>query len=176
MPLGANGPVRYTSSGMKISFACPETGIGASTGPAATSTASSAIAEARSVMCGSPSLSVRKRPEPELFLGDLPQTRESVRLDDQEQDDEAAEHHELDLLLQRDGHGDMQQVRHVREEDRDQHDEARPEERAEDRAEPADDHHEQHEERQPDVEGQRLGAAEVEEDVLGARHAAVERR
>ena len=43
-------------------------------------------------------------------------------------------------------------------------------------SQPADDDHEQHQERQVDVEGQRLRAAEVEEDQLGAGHAAVERR
>src|SRR5256885_12148864 len=32
-----------------------------------------------------------KRPEPQLFLGDLPQAGETVRLDDQEKDDQAAE-------------------------------------------------------------------------------------
>jgi hypothetical protein len=37
MPLGAYGPVRYTSSGTKMSFPC------ASTGPAAGPTASAAI-------------------------------------------------------------------------------------------------------------------------------------
>ena len=63
----------------------------------------------------------------------------------------------------------------VGQEDRHQHDEGGAEERAEHAAQPADDDHEEHEERQVDVERQRLGAAEVEEDELGARHPAVER-
>src|SRR5207245_11441026 len=63
----------------------------------------------------------------------------------------------------------------VRQEDRHQHDERRAEERSQDRAEPADDHHEQDEEGQRDVEGGRLGAAEVEEDELRGGDPAVER-
>src|SRR5438477_10407153 len=44
---------------------------------------------------------VRERPQAQLFLGDLPQPGEAVRLHDQEEDDERAEDHQLDLLLQR---------------------------------------------------------------------------
>ena len=54
-------------------------------------------------------------------------------------------------------------VRHLVEQDRQQHDEGGAEEAAEDRAEPADDDHEQQLERAVDVEGQRLPGAEVDE-------------
>src|SRR5262249_61208697 len=87
--------------------------------------------------------SVRERPEPQLLLRDLPEPRQSVRLDHEEENDQAAEHHELDLLLQRHRQYEPDHVRHVGEEDRDQDDEGGPEEAPEDAAQPADDHHEQ---------------------------------
>src|SRR5437762_2387638 len=42
-------------------------------------------------------ISMRERPQPKLFLSDLPEARESMRLDDQEEDDKSAEHHELEI-------------------------------------------------------------------------------
>src|SRR5262245_65343699 len=83
--------------------------------------------------------SVRKRPQPQLLLGDLPQSREPQGLDDQEEDDEPAEHHQLDLLLERDRQVEADGVRRVGQEDRHQHDEAGAEEGAEHAAQPADD-------------------------------------
>src|SRR5439155_10404201 len=118
---------------------------------------------------------VGKRPEPQLLFGYLPEPRQSVRLDDQKEDDETAEHHQLELLLQGDRQAQAHGLRRVREEDRHQYDEGGAEEGSEDRAEAADDHHEQDEEGQRDVEGQRLGTAEVEKDELRARDATVER-
>src|SRR6476619_491390 len=44
-----------------------------------------------------PLASVRERPQPQLVLGDLPQACESVRLDDQEEDDQAAKGHQLEV-------------------------------------------------------------------------------
>src|SRR5262245_3937477 len=109
VPLGANGPVRYTSSGMKISFACANTPV--ASGAATRATMSAPTSHLLTFMPVSPlsaerlmspnDLSVRERPEPQLLLRDLPEPRESVRLDHEEENDQATEHHELDLLLQR---------------------------------------------------------------------------
>src|SRR6478609_4108692 len=41
--------------------------------------------------------SMRERPQPQLFLRDLPDPRQTVGLDDQEEDDQAAEHHQLEV-------------------------------------------------------------------------------
>ena len=60
-----------------------------------------AIASCHGCLLAPPWSSVRERPQPELLLGDLPEPREPVRLDDQEEDDEPAEDHQLDLLQQR---------------------------------------------------------------------------
>src|SRR6185437_8473422 len=40
-------------------------------------------------------VSMGERPQPQLLLADLPQPRESVRLDDQEEDDEPPEYHQF---------------------------------------------------------------------------------
>ena len=42
-------------------------------------------------------VSMRERPQPQLLLADLPQPGEAVRLDDQEENDEPAEYHELEV-------------------------------------------------------------------------------
>src|SRR4051812_28352000 len=154
--------------GTKISFWAA---AGSGAVPRATTTASRATTITRLRIESSCSL-VRKWPQPKLLLADLPQASQPVRLHDEKEDDEAAEDHALDLLLQRYRHRPAGQVRHVGEKDRHQHDERRAEKRAEQAAQPADDDHEEHEEREVDVEGQRLGAAEVEEHVFGSRHPA----
>src|SRR5688572_19663433 len=53
---------------------------------------------ARGGNCSECAPSVRKRPHPEFLLADLPQPREAVRLDDQEENDQHADHHELEML------------------------------------------------------------------------------
>src|SRR5215831_12991467 len=98
MPLGANGPVRYTSSGMKISFACANTRF--AIGAATRATMSVPTSHLLTFMPVSPlsaerlrartMFSVRERPEPELLLRNLPEPRESVRLHHEEEDDQAA--------------------------------------------------------------------------------------
>src|SRR6266498_859943 len=118
---------------------------------------------------------VGKRPQPELLFGDLPEPGEPIGLDHQKEDDERSEDHQLDLLLQGHRHGQPDQVRGVGEKDGDEHDEGGPQEGSEDTSETSDDDHEEDEERQVDVEGQGLRAAQIEEDQLGPRHAAVER-
>src|SRR5262245_44744436 len=135
-------------------------------GPAASTTARRTTSMVRTFM--GPSGSMRKRPKTKLLLRDLPEPREPVRLHDQEEDDETAEDHQLDLLLQGHRDGEAHGVRRVREQDRHHHDERRAEERAQDAPQAANDDHEQHEEREVDVEGERLRAAEVEEHVLRA--------
>src|SRR5215469_4358913 len=60
---------------------------------------------------------VREGPEPQLLLGDLPQPGQPVRLHDEKEDDQPPEDHDLDLLLQRDRHGDPRDVGRVGEED-----------------------------------------------------------
>src|SRR5574337_86059 len=65
--------------------------------PAVNSTTKSSLA-----FMFSSSLLVGKRPESQLFLCDLPKPRQPVRLDDEEEDDQAAEDHRLQLFLQRD--------------------------------------------------------------------------
>src|SRR5258708_1588289 len=46
---------------------------------------------------------IRKRPDPQLLLADLPEARQSPGLDDQEEDDEAAEDHGLQVAHGVDG-------------------------------------------------------------------------
>src|SRR5438552_11627881 len=145
---------------MNISFGWATTSIGA----VITSAASIAIETIRTLMTLSfHSRSMGEWPEPRLLLRDLPEPRQAARLDDQEEDDQSAEHHQLDLLLERHREPEPHGVRHIREDDRHQHDERGAEERAEDAPEPADDHHEQHEKRDADVERERLGAGGIEE-------------
>src|SRR5437660_11103158 len=156
---------------MNSSWGWPAAGIGA----VSTSAASAAIHIVRTLMTLSFCLrSVGKRPEPQLLFRDLPEPRQPARLDDQKEDDQAAEHHQLDLLLERYRKPEPERVGRVAEDDRDQDDERRAEERAQDAAEAADDHHEEHEKRDDDVEGQGLGAAEVENPEPSCGDAAVE--
>src|SRR5262245_31136599 len=160
VPLGAYGPVRYTSNGMNIVLSWASVAAGPSPRPSPSTT----ISHPRPFMLSSLSStsSVWKRPEPELLLGDLPESREPVRLDDEKEDDQATEDHHLDLLLQGDRHGQAERVGGVGEEDGDEHDEGRPQEGSQHASQSPDDDHEEHQERDVDVEGQRLRAAEVE--------------
>src|SRR5215813_3703058 len=182
MPLGAYGPVRYTSSGMNSSLpwasAIPASGAPTSavtTKPTRTFLPLIRSSSAASMGAASNPDSMRKGPQPELLLRDLPQPCEAARLGDQEEDDERAEHHDLELLRERHGQVDAHGARRIGEEHRHEQDESRPEERTQDAAEPPDDHHEQDQERQRDVEGERLGAAEIQEHELRPRDAAIER-
>src|ERR671918_221698 len=128
MPFGANGPVRYTSSGMNI--VPPWASTAPARGPATRAAMRPPIKNARSVIV--PSLrSVGERPQAELLLHDLPQPRQSAWLHDEEEDDEPAEDHELELFLGIRPHGEPEPVRRVGQEDRRQHDEGGAEERAE---------------------------------------------
>src|SRR5919199_4519530 len=99
---------------MNISRDCAPTP--ATRGPRA-STRASAATVARNVMIRSSFVSMRERPQPQLLLADLPQPGQTMRLHDQEEDDERPEHHELDLLLERDRQRESRQVGGVREKD-----------------------------------------------------------
>src|SRR5262245_66338897 len=95
------------------------------------------------------SFSVAERPEPQPFLGQLPEPREAERLEDQEHDDENAE----DDLLERGCDGGVDRLAEHRvksdvQEHRHQQDEARAQEGTHDGAEPDDNDHEQDAERQ----------------------------
>jgi len=64
----------------------------------------------RPLACEAFNGSMRERPQPQLFLRDLPDPREAVRLDDQEEDDQAAEDHQLDVRRDAAGDAKMQRV------------------------------------------------------------------
>src|SRR5260221_14141061 len=90
---------------------------------------------------------MRERPEPQLLLGDLPQPGQAVRLDDQEEDDQAAEddglgvgHERVRYLYPQRG---LQRLGGQVQQDREEGNEGRSQEGAEDRAHAADDHHEE---------------------------------
>src|SRR5258706_6848901 len=155
MPLGAYAPVRYTSTGTKISLDCARASCMAPTPPAAASAMAAALILMVLFISSSSSLmvlrcfdaSVRERPEPQLFLADRPEAREPARLHDQEEYDERPEDHEFYVRdhcsRQRYAEPAGQLVQHQRQD----HDEGGAEERSQDRAQAADDHHEQQLER-----------------------------
>src|SRR5258708_2049843 len=101
---------------------------------------------------------MREGPQPQLLLADLPEPGEAARLDDEEEYDEAAEDDLLQVGHEIDGDDEAELRRHVLQEDRQQHDEARAQERSQDAAEAADDDHEKDVEGGVDVEGARLDA------------------
>src|SRR6266496_5890271 len=91
--------------------------------------------------------SMGERPQPELFLADLPEPGEAVRLDGEEEDDERAEDDHLEVRHeprgQRDAEHAFERVHDAVEEDRQQRDEGGTHERSENAADAADDDHEQ---------------------------------
>src|SRR5260370_18743452 len=100
-----------------------------------------------------------ERPQPELFLGDLPQPRQPVRLDDEKEDDEPAEDHALEVGQDIDWHREPEPQPGAVEEEGQQDYERGAEERAEDAAKTPDDHHEQDLYRAAQVGIDRLDAA-----------------
>src|SRR6266550_4706410 len=121
---------------MKISFDCAATSCTAPRAPATASASAAALVLMKRFMLSPPCVRrlVRKRPHPQLLLPDRPETREAVRLDDEEEDDEGAEDHELEVRdhrgRQRYPEPHRQLVQHQRQDD----DERRAEEGAQDRA------------------------------------------
>src|SRR5688500_19025730 len=89
---------------MKID--CPWASTEPASGPAARASANATTKSRFDVMHASFCSLVRERPQSELLLRDLPQPREPVGLDDQEEEDEPTEHHQLDLFGE--GHGQVQ--------------------------------------------------------------------
>src|SRR5512140_1386737 len=123
------------------------------------------------------SFSVGKRVKFPVRLDHIPAVRQSVGLEDEEQDDDPAE----DPLLQRDGRSrDPGEVRpemgrHHREQLRQQDHEDRPEDRSDDAPQPPDDDHREVDDRDADAE--LLGGDVAQRmPVEGARHPGVERR
>src|SRR5215467_2792441 len=96
--------------------------------------------------------SVGVGPHSELLFGELPQPRQSVRLDDQEEDDEGTNDHELQVFdggrVDRDAEG----LGSSAQKHRQSPDEGCTHERSNQAAEPANDHHEQDEKGFVDVE------------------------
>src|SRR6185436_2672512 len=100
-PLAPYGPTRYPSMPMNgVPACCSATGNVVATPPARASSATNGVFHV--LIASSDSLFsavlVREWPESPLFLGNLPQTRQPMRLDDQKEDDQAAEYEQL-------GHG-----------------------------------------------------------------------
>src|SRR5512140_1913860 len=123
------------------------------------------------------SFSVGKRVQLPVRLDHIPAVRQSVGLEDEEQDDDPAE----DPLLQRDGRSrDPGEVRpemgrHHREQLRQQDHEDRAEDRSDDAPQPPDDDHREVDDRYADAE--LLGGDVTQRmPVEGARHPGVERR
>src|SRR5271165_3192235 len=83
------------------------------------------------VLCAAKSM--RERPEAKLFLGDLPQAREAIWLDDQEKDDQSTEYDHLEIghqaRRQREAQEALQGPRKRVEKNRQQRDESGAEER-----------------------------------------------
>src|SRR5712691_12026066 len=121
--------------------------------------------------------SVRERPQPQLFLGDLPQARKAQRLDDEEKDDERTEQDQGQVGHQPCGKGEAERAldrggRKVHE-DRQEHDEGGAEERSQDAADAADDDHEEDPEGELELESRRFDRAQIRKRVKRAGHTAI---
>src|SRR6218665_2471620 len=114
----------------------------------------------RTKLSGGTSMPERTQAQP--LLGQLPQPRQTERLEDQETDDHCAED---DLLHSRDDTGvdavAEQAVEHNVEQNGGKQDEGGTQERAHDGADAADDDHEQDAERQVDVESRGLDGLQI---------------
>src|SRR6267143_3137455 len=124
-----------------------------------------------------PPVSVGKGPEPQLFLGDLPQARKAQGLDHEEKDDERAEEDQRQVGHQPRGKGEAERSldrggRKIHE-DRQEHDEGGAEERTEDAADAADDDHEEDSEGKIELESRRFDRAQIGKRVKRAGHAAI---
>src|SRR5260221_11329478 len=105
---------------------------------------------------------MRERPEPQLFLADLPQPREPARLDDQKETDQAAEDHVFEIGQDVDRQGQPEQGADAVEEQGQQGDEGGAEEGAEDAAEAAVDDSEEDLVLAVDAEGDSVEATGVD--------------
>src|ERR1700693_4254197 len=118
---------------------------------------------------------VRERPESKLLLSDLPEAREPERLDGQEENDQGAKDHQLEVRSQAlAGAAGEEGVRRHVQADRQQHDERRAQEGAEHAPHAADDDHEENLEGARQIEGLRLDRAQVREGPERAGDSAIE--
>src|SRR5262249_1894015 len=94
-----------------------------------------------------------------------PQARETVRLDDQEEDDEPAEYHQLEIRNRALGDAQAEVAVEKTDGDREQHrqqrDERAAEKRPQYRPDAPDDHHEQDAEREIEIERFGLYRSEI---------------
>src|SRR5450830_354500 len=122
---------------------------------------------------------VRERPQTQFFLGDLPQASQSMRLDNQEEDNQRAKQHQLDMRHRGIGERQVQQLRQRRqdviEKNRQQQDECRSQKSAQNATDTTDDDHEQNPERQIQRKAIRLHRTEITERIQRTGHTAEER-
>src|SRR5215469_7592982 len=114
-------------------------------------------------------------PKPQLLFTDHPQPRQTVRLDDQKENDQGAEDHRLQITHKVDRYRKTGEAWRVVEKDWQEHDEGSAEERAQDAAETADDNHKQNLERPVDLERAGLDGARIDKGPHRAGDAAVKR-
>src|SRR4029079_9986308 len=110
---------------------------------------------------------IGKLPDPELLLSNLPESREAVRLPDQEQDDEHADDHRGQVHDIIGAYVDADHRQEIAQEYGQDPDEGGTEIAADQAAETADDHHEEYLERQGDRKGGGRDRAQIEEDEHG---------
>src|SRR5271166_6393609 len=104
--------------------------------------------------------SVWERPDAQFLLRGLPQSRQAVRLGDQEYDNQNAGDHEGQLVNSRRVDREADHRGQGAQRNREEMDDCGAEKGADDRAETPDDNHEQNLEREVDIEGFRLRRAE----------------
>src|SRR5215467_2356791 len=117
-----------------------------------------------------------ERPHPQFLLGNLPQPREASWFRDQEEHDQRADDHELDVLNCCRVNWDAKLRRKIAKRDRHNEDQGGAEKRAGQTPKSSNDNHEENEEAQIDIENRRLRAPVPEENQQRTRNAAVERR
>src|SRR3990172_1487999 len=149
-------PVRSHSHAMTISWLA----LAGRTRPAVAATTSivpSSTAKPLRIASSFQWVSVRERPDPEVVPDVAPQPVQPIRLDDEEEDDQAAEQDQAEVRddVEHRGRGEdeaAERLHGVADQDRQQRHEDRAEDRTEDRAEPADDDHRQVVDRRHDLE------------------------
>src|SRR5690606_15247119 len=114
---------------------------------------------------------MREGPDPHLFLAYAPQSSQPVGLHDQEEDNQGAEHHVLDVRRGIHGQRQAEHMRDVGQQDGHQHHEGRAEEAADNGTQAANDDDEQQLQRTVQVEGQRLPRSQMNVGPQGAGHA-----
>src|SRR5206468_4316427 len=108
--------------------------------------------------------SIREGPDAQFLLPDLPESRQSEGLDDQEKNDQGSGDHIGQMFHRRGPDRQSERLGGGADDDRQDVDQGRAEERADQATKPADDYHEKQDERLIYIEGLRLRCAEPEED------------